>query len=176
MSRKSGSPGRDDVYDKAFKTIAQDAPSLLIPLVNHMFGRSYTDKAEIRFASDQAIYLDRTGRHRLVADLHIIVAENGAEEDFLLEIQSTPDSEIFNRISRYILGVTMRVLKDKTVDGHPYSVAKAPRTGLIYLRAPKKLTSPARLQIELSAGSAVHETPILQLVQVKNPPPKPCRL
>ncbi|MBD5559618.1 MAG: hypothetical protein HDQ87_04560 [Clostridia bacterium] len=166
MGRELGSVDRDDVYGNTFRAIVQDAPALLIPIVDRMFGTCYTDKAVIRFSSDQTFFEDCTSCHSLEADLHLVVAEDGAEEDFLFEVQRTPDSETFIRIPQYILGADMEVVVEETADGEVLAYAKLPRAGLICLRAPDELESPVCLYLQLSAGTAVSEMPILQIDQI----------
>ena len=49
------------IYDGVFRTILNDCRKLIIPVINEIFGETYTGKEEIRFYPNEH-FLDQIGR------------------------------------------------------------------------------------------------------------------
>lgn len=158
--------GTDDIYDKAVKTIVQDAVSFLIPLINYLFGENFSSQASIKRISEQAVRTDETGRHRMLMDIHVVAEEGDIRKEYIIEVQSTADGGIFVRIVQYALGAALNNIEHRIVNGKPALYVQLPQMGLVYLRPPKGLQSPVVMHIEASVQEGIHEIQVLRMDQI----------
>ena len=83
-------------YDDAAKTILAKISRLIIPVINELFGTTYTMQAEVE------LWLTELKRqHRHVATRHLdsrfTISENGESTEFHLEVESAPGRSIMMR-------------------------------------------------------------------------------
>ena len=99
----SSKPSDSDPYDSAFRTILNDAPLLVIPMVNEIFGETYSHKARVIFAPNEHFLNGQDGTFtKRVTDSSFTVEENGIKKHYLWECESkATNAKILFRIFEY---------------------------------------------------------------------------
>ena len=88
-------------YDDAFKTLLVDCPRLLIPVVNEVFGKSYTGSEQVILRANEHFLpgMSSENKKRITDSAFTIMGEK--PESFLFECQSRPDNSMIVRMFEY---------------------------------------------------------------------------
>ena len=132
-------------YDNVFRTLLDQCPRLVVPLINELF-----DEANPR---DLPIVLRKNGHYRdvggkqkeVVSDSNILVVLPDRTAAYHLECQSTTDRSMTRRMFEYDTSIAMEGAA-RTADGLE---VRFPRSGVIYLRKGPK--SPEEVRIVAQA-------------------------
>ena len=65
-----------NIYDGAFRTMLNDCRKLIIPIINEIFGETYTGEEEIRFFPNE----------------HFIDQQNEADKERITDIYASPEA------------------------------------------------------------------------------------
>ena len=135
---ESGTP-----YDDAFHTMLSDCSELLIPVINEIFGKSYTGEEEIRFHQNEHYMNQQDGNleKRVTDQSFTIISKTGEEDKYLFECQSLPDSSMLIRVFEY---VTQIALDDGKIVGTTLEVT-IPMPAVLFLRS--NSNTPDKMQI-----------------------------
>lgn len=130
-------------YDDVFRTLLNDCSELIVPVINEIFGESYTGRERIVFAQNEH-FLNRQGgaasKRITDASFEIIGTET---KKYLCECQSTPDSSMLVRIFEY---ATQIALDEGEIIGNVLKV-RLPHSAVLFLRSRK--TTPDKMKIEM---------------------------
>ena len=80
-------------YDDTFRTLLQDCPELVVPLINELFGTNYTGR-EVVVSNENEIFLRNPEgkKEKRVTDSNMtLISLKGISKYYHLECQSTPD-------------------------------------------------------------------------------------
>ena len=80
-------------YDDAFRTLLQDCPELVIPLINELFGTDYTGQEAVLSSANEIFIRNPNGKkEKRVTDSNMtLISLKGISKYYHLECQSTPD-------------------------------------------------------------------------------------
>ena len=118
-------------YDNAFRTMENDCPKLLIPLVNEVFKTNYSLESPIElYPNEQMITSPEDKQMIRITDSNFVII-GSSEDRYHIECESNPDSnELQVRIYQYDMQVALY--------GHTFIEdimhVEFPRTAVLYLR------------------------------------------
>ena len=130
------------VFDSVFKTMVHKAPRLLIPFINEVFGRSYSEESEIiRFNSEHE------GSKGTIIDDSVFRLQ---DKIYHVECQSTADSNMVVRMIEYDFAIA---LEDALRKGKPYRL-EFPASCVLYLRHSNATPDTLALEVVLPNGGS----------------------
>lgn len=86
-------------YDDVFRTLANDCPDLLVPLINEVFGENYPEEAEIRFYPNEHFINQKDGKtQERITDTCFELSADTTKK-YHLECQNTPSGQLSYEIA-----------------------------------------------------------------------------
>lgn len=132
--------GSGTVFDSVFKTMVRKAPRLLIPFINEVFGRNYSESNEIiRFNSEHE------GHKGTVVDDSVFRL---GDKIYHIECQSNADSNMVVRMIEYDFAIA---LEDALAKGKPYRL-EFPASCVLYLRHNNATPDALSMEVVLPNG------------------------
>lgn len=132
-------------YDDVHRTMLNDCPELIIPVVNEMFHKRHNDKETVTVLNNEFFINRQDGKQiERITDTHFLI---GAVR-YHLECQSTADGTMMYRIFEYDSQIALQAGE---VSGDKLTV-KFPNTAILYLR--HNSNTPDRMQIEIRVSGA----------------------
>lgn len=132
-------------YDDVHRTMLNDCPKLIIPVVNEMFHKRHSNKDQVKVLNNEFFINRQDGKQvERITDTHFMIGSIR----YHLECQSTPDGTMMYRIFEYDSQIALqsgKVLGDKLT-------VKFPNTAILYLR--HNQNTPEQMQIEISVPGA----------------------
>jgi hypothetical protein len=149
-------------YDDAFRTMTNDCPDLLIPVINEIFGTNYSIDAKVIFGQNEHFIntMDGDLEKRITDSSFTIVERAGkASGKYLIECQSKPDSTMVVRIFEY---ATQIALDENVIIGNRMTV-EIPCAAILFLRS--NTNTPDKLEIEIitPGGTVSFDIPSMKL-------------
>lgn len=143
-------------YDDAFRTMLNDCPQLIIPVVNEVFQQTY-DNHEIVTVLNNEFFLSREGGalQERITDTNFRIGDTR----YHLECQSNQDGTMLYRLFEYD---SQLALQDGVMDGNHLEVP-FPRTAVVYLRHTKSTPDTMKITIRANEASCTYEVPILKV-------------
>ena len=147
-------------YDDVFRTMNEDCPRFVIPLINEIFGTDYPLDAKVEFLADKHI-INLPGRRHVKreTDSNISVTDDDGNARYHIECQSTPDNAISIRIYEYDARTAMNGGK---LIGNRYRV-RFPYSAVLYLRSNESTLDEIYIDIETPGGDVSYPVPIVKL-------------
>ena len=149
-----------NVYDNVFKTLVNDFPHLLIPLINEMFGKNYSKDEEIILTSENEILYSGGNTDVKVADTNIMIVGK-YHDKYHIECQSDKDGKMVIRMFKYDMYEALKSarIKDNTLK------IKLARSAVIYLRSDEKSPDFLKVIIGIEDEKKVleYDMPILKI-------------
>ncbi|MCD7862704.1 MAG: hypothetical protein LUG61_04120 [Lachnospiraceae bacterium] len=88
-------------YDDVFRTLTNDCSSLLIPVINEVFGENYTGNEQVIFSPNEHYLNQQDGAEsKRITDTSFSII-GAKSRKYLLECQTNPDSSMLVRIFEY---------------------------------------------------------------------------
>ncbi len=149
-----------NIYDGAFRTILNDCRKLIIPVINEIFGESYTGEEEIRFFPNEH-FLDQQDD----ADIERITDTNFTvfgkiPKKYHVECESSlPDGRMTIRLFEYDAQIA---LDEGEVTEETLTVT-FPNTAVLYLRTYKKTPDKMKYVIVTPGGTVQYDIPIMKV-------------
>ena len=132
-------------YDDVHRTMLNDCPKLIIPVVNEMFHKRHSDNEQIQLLNNEFFVNRQNGEQvERITDTHFMIGSIR----YHLECQSTADGTMMYRIFEYDSQIA---LQDSEVSENKLTV-NFPNTAILYLRHNKN--TPEQMQIELRVPGA----------------------
>ena len=147
-------------YDNAFRTIENDCPKLLIPLVNEVFNTNYSLDTHIElYPNEQMITSPEDEQLIRITDSNFAII--GSNQDrYHIECESNPNNnELQVRIFQYDMQVA---LYDRAFIGNTMHV-RFPRTAIIYLRHGSKTPNKLNICIHNENQKMHREIPVIKV-------------
>ena len=146
-------------YDDVFRTLLNDCSSLILPLLNEVFGEQYKGQEEIQFFPNEHFINRQDGEEeKRITDTCFVVTEEGKKK-YHWECESTVDRSILVRIFEYAAQIA---LDDGSVEGNVLRV-KFPHSAVLSLRAGKKAPENMKVQIETPGGTLAYDIPVMKM-------------
>ena len=147
-------------YDNAFRTMENDCPKLLIPLVNEVFKTNYSLESPIElYPNEQMITSPEDEQMIRITDSNFAII--GSNQDrYHIECESNPrNNELQVRIFQYDMQVA---LYGHTFIGDTMHV-RFPRTAVIYLRHSTKTPGTLKICIHDESKEMYREIPVIKV-------------
>ena len=145
-------------YDDVFRTLLNDCSSLIIPVINEVFGETYTGKEKILFSVNEHFLNQQDGdmQERITDTCFQILGKESKK--YHMECQSSPDHSMLIRFFEYD---TQIALDDGEISGNVLTVT-FPHSAVLYLRS-KKL-APEKLEVKMNTpgGSIRYDIPVMK--------------
>ncbi len=145
----------EKIYDDVFKTLLNKCTSFIIPVINEIFGTSYSmDDETLRLDKE---LIDDINKGTVYADA-VIRIQNAI---YHLECQSTKDGKMIIRMLEYDFRLALNSMQPSD-DGE--MVMYIPKSAVIYLRDEEKHRKRLRIRVVFPDGTDAHyEIPTLYI-------------
>ena len=149
-----------NIYDVAFRTILNDCRKLIIPVINEIFGETYTGEEEIRFSPNEHFLdqQDEADKER-VTDTNFTVFGKMPKKYHVECESSLPDGKITIRLFEYDAQIA---LDEGEVTEETLTVT-FPNTAVLYLRTYKKTPDKMKYVIVTPGGTVQYDVPIMKV-------------
>ena len=149
-----------NVYDGAFRTILNDCRKLIIPVINEIFGETYTGEEEIRFFPNEHFIdqQDEADKERITDTNFTVIGKT--PKKYHVECESSlPDGKITIRLFEYDAQIA---LDEGEVTEETLTVT-FPNTAVLYLRTYKKTPDKMKYVIVTPGGTVQYDVPIMKV-------------
>ena len=149
-----------NIYDGAFRTILNDCRQLVIPVINEIFGETYTGDEEIRFFPNEH-FIDRqdeADRER-ITDTNFTVFGKVPKKYHIECESSLPDGRITVRLFEYDAQIA---LDEGEVTEETLTVT-FPNTAVLYLRTYQKTPDRMKYVIITPGGTVQYDVPVMKV-------------
>ena len=155
--KKSSTP-----YDDVHRTMVNDCPQLLIPLVNEVFKEHYTGEEKVVLGSDVHYMEKQDGEEdKRVTDSHFMICGSFGKRSYHIESQSTEDHSMIIRMFEYD---TQIALEDAELTAEGLTV-ELPKAAVIYLSSSRKTPDKLSVTIKTPDGEVTYA---VQVLKIKN--------
>ena len=144
-------------YDDVFRTLLNDCGSLILPVINEMFGEHYTGEEKIISAPNEH-FMDRQdgGEKRITDSSFLVVGET--KKRYHIECQSTPDHSMLVRLFEYDSQIA---LDDGEIRDSVLTVA-FPHTDVLYLRHNRNTPEELTVRMTTPGGEVSYPVPVMK--------------
>ena len=148
------------IYDGVFRTILNDCRKLIIPVINEIFGETYTGEEEIHFFPNEH-FLDQQNKadKERITDTNFTVFGKIPKKYHVECESSLPDGKITIRLFEYDAQIA---LDEGDVTKETLTVT-FPNTAVLYLRAYKKTPDKMKYVIITPGGTVSYDVPIMKV-------------
>ena len=146
-------------YDDVFRTLLNDCRSLIIPVINEIFGCTYTGNEQVVLAPDIHFLNQQDGREeKRITDSSFRIVDVWGEKKFLCECQSIADNSMLVRIFEY---ATQIALDQGTLEGDTLNV-DIPHCAVLFLRSNRNTPEKMRIAMKTPGGSVSFDVPVMK--------------
>ena len=149
-----------NIYDGAFRTILNDCRKLIIPIINEIFGESFTGEEEIQFFPNEHFIdqKDEADKERITDTNFTVLGKT--QKKYHIECESSlPDGKITIRLFEYDAQIA---LDEGEVTEETLTVT-FPNTAVLYLRSYKKTPDKMKYVIITPGGTVQYDIPIMKV-------------
>lgn len=149
-----------NIYDGVFRTILNDCRKLVIPVINEIFGETYTGEEEIEFIPNEH-FLDQqdAADQKRITDTNFTVFGK-TQKKYHIECESGyPDGRITIRLFEYDAQIA---LDEGEVTEETLTVT-FPNTAVLYLRTRKKTPDKMKYVIVTPGGTVQYDIPVMKV-------------
>lgn len=149
-----------DIYDGAFRTILNDCRKLVIPVINEIFGESYTGDEKIEFFPNEH-FIDQQDEadNKRVTDTNFRITGTETKKYHLECESSYPDGKITIRLFEY----DSQIALDESEITEETLTVTFPNTAVLYLRTRKKTTDKMKYVIVTPGGTIQYDIPVMKV-------------
>ncbi len=149
-----------DIYDGAFRTILNDCRKLVIPVINEIFGESYTGDEKIEFFPNEHFIdqQDEADRKR-ITDTNFRITGTETKKYHLECESSYPVGRITIRLFEY----DSQIALDEGEITEETLTVTFPNTAVLYLRTRKKTPDKMKYVIVTPGGTVQYDIPIMKV-------------
>ena len=150
-TKKSSTP-----YDDVHRTLLNDCPKLIIPVVNEMFQKKHKDNEKVTLLNNE-FFINRQGgeQSERITDTHCMIGT----ERYHIECESSMDGTIVVRLFEYDSQIALQSSfqqKDKLV-------VKFPNTAILYLRHNENTPDQMRIELHVPGASCSYMVPVMKV-------------
>ncbi|MBD5496021.1 MAG: hypothetical protein HDR12_17055 [Lachnospiraceae bacterium] len=149
-----------NIYDGAFRTILNDCRKLIIPVINEIFGETYTGEEEIQFFPNEH-FIDQQDEadKKRITDTNFTVFGKIPKKYHLECESSLPDGKITIRLFEYDAQIA---LDEGEVTEETLTVT-FPNTAVLHLRTYNKTPDKMKYVIVTPGGTVKYDVPIMKV-------------
>ncbi|MDO4309052.1 MAG: hypothetical protein Q4C77_19805 [Eubacteriales bacterium] len=152
----SGTP-----YDDVFRTLLNDCTSLIIPVVNEVFGENYTGNEPVSFLpNEHFINLQDANTKEKITDSCFQIHGEPCKK-YHIECQSSPDSSMSIRMFEYDSQIALdegELVENKLTVTFPHSA-------VLFLRHTRNTPDAMTVEIKTPGGSISYGIPVMKTQQ-----------
>jgi len=149
-----------NLYDGAFRTILNDCRKLVIPVINEIFGETYTGEEEIQFFPNEH-FIDRQdeANKERITDTNFTIFGK-VQKKYHIECESSyPDGRITIRLFEYDAQIAL----DEGEATEETLTVTFPNTAVLYLRTYKKTPDKMKYVIVTPGGTVQYDIPVMKV-------------
>ena len=146
-------------YDDVFRTMLNDCSSLILPVLNEIFGEHYTGEERIEFGINEHYMNQQDGEEEKRVTDSIFRVFSDVVRKFHAECQSTPDHSLLLRFFEYD---SQDGLDDAEIIGDTL-VVTFPQSCVLYLRHTSNTPDRLKTKILTPGGDVTYEIPVMKL-------------
>ena len=149
-----------NIYDGAFRTILNDCRKLVIPVINEIFGETYTGEEEIRFFPNEHFLdqQDRADKERITDSNFTVFGK--IQKKYHIECESSlPDGKITIRLFEYDAQIA---LDEGEVTEETLTVT-FPNTAVLYLRTYNNTPDKMKYVVVTPGGTVRYDVPVMKV-------------
>lgn len=147
-------------YDDAFRTLVNDCPELLHPLINEVFGEHYTGEEEIIYSPNEYFLNQQDGRRKKQITDTTFKIIGAVTKSYHLKCQSTDDRQLLIRIFEYDAQIALDQNSEITGDR---ILVTFPHTGVLFLRSHSTTPAVMRVVLRTAEGETGYDVPVLKM-------------
>lgn len=149
-----------NIYDGAFRTILNDCRKLVIPVINEIFGETYTGEEEIQFFPNEHFIDQQDGADKeRITDTNFTVFGKIPKKYHVECESSLPDGKITIRLFEYDAQIA---LDEGEITEETLTVT-FPNTAVLYLRTYKKTPDKMKYVIVTPGGTVQYDVPVMKV-------------
>lgn len=145
-------------YDDVFRTLLNDCPKLIIPVINEIFHEQYSGTEEIRFLPNEHFINKQGGKEEERITDCAFVIQAPEPKTYHVECQSTPDNSMLARFFEYDAQIA---LDNGKIEGNVLTV-EFPNSAVLFLRCDQKTPDKMRVCLRSPQGELVYEIPVMK--------------
>lgn len=148
-------------YDDVFRTLLNDCSSLIIPLINEIFGESYSGKEQIVFSPNEHFLNQQGGAEdeRITDSSFKILGKE--TKKYHLECQSSPDNSMLVRFFEYD---TQIALDEGEIRDNVLTVT-FPHSAVLFLRHNSATKDKLKIRMVTPGGIVEYDIPVMKAQQ-----------
>ena len=145
-------------YDDVFRTLLNDCSSLIIPVINEVFGKHYSGTEKIIFSPNEHFInqQDGMGKERITDTSFKILGDECKKYHW--ECQSSTDNSMLVRFFEYD---TQIALDDGEVKGSVLTVT-FPHSAVLYLRCTESTPDKLKIKMITPGGTATYDIHVMK--------------
>lgn len=150
----------EDIYDSVFRTLLNDCPYLILPVINEAFGENYKGNERIEFFPNEHFIAQQNeeDKKRITDSNFVVYGKSGAKK-YHWECQSTNDNKMIVRLFEYDAQIA---LDEGKTNAETLTVI-FPHSAVLYLRSTKKTPETYSYKIVTPGGTVKYSLPILKV-------------
>ena len=149
-------------YDDVFRTLINDCSSLIIPLINEVFGERYTGKEKIVFSPNEHFMNRQDGEEgERVSDTSFKIIAGIESKKYHWECQSSADSSMLVRFFEYD---TQIALDEGEIKKDVLTVT-LPNSAVLFLRCDDATPDRMKIEIITPGGTVSYPIPVMKSQQ-----------
>ena len=143
-------------YDDVHRTMLNDCPKLIIPVINEAFHKQHSDNERITVLNNE-FFINQQGGTQMerITDTHFLIGS----DRYHLECQSSVDGTIMYRIFEYDSQIAMQ---DSFLRKNKLTV-KFPNTAVLYLRHNKNTPDYMTMEIQVPGATCSYMIPVMKV-------------
>ena len=148
------------IYDSVYRTLLNDCTSLIIPVINEVFGTHYSGDEDIHLYPNENILTSPEGElYTRITDSNFVIIE-GSPQRYHIECESSEnDATMLIRMYEYDSQIA---LSDIKINGSTLHV-KLPRSAVLYLRHNRHTPDEYKMIYEADGMQLVRRIPTLKV-------------
>ncbi len=144
-------------YDDVFRTLLNDCSSLIIPVINEIFGEKYSGNEKIIFSSNEHFMNQQNGNEdERITDTSFKIQGNETKK-YHLECQSGTDNSMLVRFFEYD---TQIALDEGEIQGNVLIVT-LPHSAVLFLRYNASTPENLKIRMMTPGGSLEYDIPVM---------------
>lgn len=145
-------------YDDVFRTLLNDCPKLIIPVINEIFKEHYSGTEEILFLPNEHFLNKQGGKEEERVTDSAFVIQSSKMKSYHIECQSTPDNSMLVRIFEYDAQIA---LDNGKIEGNML-IVDFPNSAILFLRCDEKTPDEMKLCLRTPGGNLVYGIPVMK--------------
>ena len=148
-------------YDDVFRTLLNDCSSLIIPVINEIFGENYSGKEKIIFSSNEH-FLNKQGgnEEERITDTSFVILGKETKK-YHLECQSNSDHSMLVRFFEYD---TQIALDEGKITKNVLTVT-FPHSAVLFLRCNDSTPDKLKIRMITPGGSVEYDIQVMKVQQ-----------